>query len=115
MLAMMKGDMPRASIEPTTFQSMRIYRVSSLSDAFFDDKNPTIQAALQACEIMVASAAPFTPMPKVKMNNGSRPMLSTAPISTEYMAMAGRPCVLMNVLSPTDVSTNMVPARYIDR
>ena len=36
-------------------------------------------------------------------------------IYTEYMAMAGRPCVLMNVLSPTDVSTNMVPARYIDR
>ena len=71
--------------------------------------------ALQACDRIVAKAAPFTPIPNVKMNRGSNPIFNIAPIRTDYMAMVGRPCVLMNVLSPTDSSTNRVPSKYIER
>ena len=35
---------------------------------------------------LVASAAPATPMPKVKMNTGSKMMLSTAPEVMPIMA-----------------------------
>ena len=38
-------------------------------------------------------------------------MLSKAPMRTEYMAIVGRPWVLIKGFSPTDTSTNRVPKR----
>lgn len=64
---------------------------------------------------MVAKAAPFTPMSNQKMKIGSSTIFSKAPISTEYMAMLGRPCELMKVLSPVETSTNSVPSKYTER
>ena len=69
------------------------------------------QMALPACEIIVANAAPFTPMLKPKMKSGSSMILRKAPIITDHMAIPGRPCVLMKVFKPTDISTNNVPIR----
>ena len=108
---MMKGEMPSASTERMIPLWGFMYLRSRGSEARGELRKRSTQMALQACDRMVASAAPFTPMPKVKMNSGSSRMFSMAPMSTEYMAMAGRPWVLMKGFSPTDNSTNRVPAR----
>ena len=112
---MMNGETPKASVDKTTLRSGRIYLRSNLKVAFREVRKRTTHKALHACEIIVAKAAPFTPMPNTKINSGSRPMFSNAPIMTEHMAMPGRPWVLMKVFSPTETSTNNVPSRYTER
>ena len=67
--------------------------------------------ALQACEITVAKAAPFTPMSSQKIKIGSRMIFRKAPISTEPMAIAGRPWALMKEFSPVEISTKIVPSK----
>ncbi|CCY64343.1 unknown [Prevotella sp. CAG:1124] len=114
-LAMIKGDTPRATIGTITLRSGRTYLHSIRKEARLEVRKRSTHTALHAWDMTVATAAPLTPMPNANMNRGSSAMLSTAPISTEYIATAGRPCALMNVLSPVDSSTNIVPIRYTDR
>ena len=40
---------------------------------------------------------------------GSRIIFNKAPIKTEYMAIAGRPCALIKLFNPVDISTKTVP------
>ena len=65
--------------------------MARLRDAFFEKRNDSTQAALQACEMTVAIAAPFTPMSRPKISSGSRTMLRNAPITIESMAIPGLP------------------------
>lgn len=37
-------------------------------------------------------------------------IFNKAPIKTEYMAMAGRPCALIKEFSPVEISTKQFPA-----
>ena len=69
-----------------------------------------IQSMDTAWEMMVARAAPCTPMfsPKIKM--GSRMMFSTAPISTVAMLTPEKPCALIKAFRPRVNCTNRVPA-----
>ena len=66
-------------------------------------------AADTACESMVASAAPLTPMPNVNISSGSRPILSTAPMSTVSMLVREKPCAVMKAFMPSATCTNTVP------
>ena len=86
-----------------------------LSEASDENRNLSTQKALHAWEMTVAIAAPFTPIPNPKMNTASRMILRAAPMSIGHIAMPGRPWILMNGFSPVVISTNIVPARYMER
>ena len=43
------------------------------------------------CDMMVANAAPLTPMPNVNMNSGSSAMFITAPITTVSILSREKP------------------------
>ena len=45
--------------------------------------------------MIVARAAPLTPMPKPNMKIGSRMMFETAPIATESIPVRAKPCAVM--------------------
>ena len=111
MLAMMKGDTPKANMALTVFQLSLICFGFSRKEARSEQRKASTHAALKACDMMVAHAAPFTPISKTKMNSGSSRIFRTAPIMTESIAMVGRPWVLMNELRPTAIWTNRVPNR----
>ena len=108
---MIKGDTPSAAMLPTVFAFRRIYFLRIRMTLFFEVRNHITQRALTAWEMIVASAAPRTPIPAAKIRIGSSTMLITAPISTENMAILAFPCPLINVLSPTANCTNMVPIK----
>ena len=38
-------------------------------------------------------------------------IFNKAPIKTEYMAMAGRPCALIKEFSPVEIYTKTVPSK----
>ena len=61
--------------------------------------------------MMVARAAPRTPMPKPKMKMGSSTMLVTAPMSTVAMEMVEKPWAVMKKFRPRESSTKMLPSR----
>ncbi len=65
-----------------------------------------------ACARMVASAAPWTPRPRTKMNSGSRIRFSTAPMSTVSMPVFANPWAVINMFSPSVSCTNTVPRAY---
>ena len=110
-LAIMKGDTPKANMERIIFRSSPIYRFSKGREARREKRKLTTHTALHAWESTVAKAAPFTPMSNQKIKIGSRMMFNKAPIRTENMAMAGRPCALIKLFNPVDISTNIVPKR----
>ena len=78
---------------------------------FFPVRNRRIQAALRPWEMTVASAAPCTPMPKTKMNTGSRMILATAPKSTVIMPILPKPWLLIKLFIPSPTITNTLPSR----
>ena len=86
-----KGATPRAAMLPTTAPSRRILRGRMRSPDRLEHRKPTTQQALTPWEMTVAVAAPRTPIPKPKINSGSKAMFSTAPISTEHMATRACP------------------------
>ena len=63
----------------------------------------------------VARLAPFTPMLNTKINNGSRAMLVSAPISTDIIAVSEYPCVVINGFNPCANITKSVPHAYMRR
>ncbi len=68
-------------------------------------------AALTAWEITVANAAPLTPRSSTKIRMGSSTIFSTAPITTDSIAVFDSPCPLINVFKPTATCTKIVPIR----
>ena len=108
---MINGETPNANIENTICRSNFIYRFSKGNEACLENKNPNTQIALQAWDMTVARAAPFTPMSNQKIKIGSSTMFMNAPIKTEHIATAGRPCVLIKAFNPVDISTKIVPNR----
>ena len=92
---MMKGDTPRASTGASTLQLGRRYCRWRRSLVRFPSRNHTTHTADTPWAVMVARAAPFTPMPKPKMNTGSSTMLITAPMSTVAMPMVEKPWAVM--------------------
>ena len=68
-------------------------------------------SAERAWEITVAMAAPCTPIPNTKMNNGSSRILHSAPIVTVTMPTRGNPCALMNGFIPVAIMENRLPRR----
>ena len=76
-----------------------------------ENKNATTHTALTVWLMMVATAAPLTPMPNTKMNSGSSKRFSTAPMATLSMAVVLRPWALIKVFSPSASCTLTVPHR----
>ena len=62
------------------------------------------------CEITVASAAPFTPMPSPKIKIGSSTILQMAPINTVFMLTRAKPCAVMKAFMPRVSCTKIVPS-----
>ena len=89
------GETPSEDIRPTIFKFGFIYFGIICITVFFDNKNPTTQTALSICEIIVASAAPRTPILKVNMNIGSSMIFVTAPITTDNIAVLALPWQVM--------------------
>ena len=108
---MIKGEIPREQICPIIRKSDLILQKDRRREDFFPIRKFTFQAALTAWESTVAIAAPFTPQPKTKINNGSRAILTTAPITIEIMAIRERPWDMIKGFSPNASSTNSVPRR----
>ncbi len=108
--AMTKGDTPSERILRRGFRCRP--RMSRLSRSVLGPyaKKCTIHAALTPWERTVAMAAPRTPIPNEKISSGSSAMLSAAPITTDIMAVTGRPATLMKGLSPTVTITKTVPS-----
>ena len=88
---MMKGAMPRAAMLPITLGSSPMFFRRMRRPDLPEHRKPTTQQALTPWEIMVARAAPLTPIWKPKINTGSSRMFSTAPMSTEHMATRAWP------------------------
>ena len=108
---MMKGETPRARTGAKTFQSSRANRRWSRSLVRLPRRNHTTHTADTAWAVMVARAAPCTPMLKPKMRMGSSTMLTTAPMSTVAMPTVEKPWAVMKKLRPRESSTKMVPER----
>ena len=77
---------------------------------FFPVRKRTTHTADTACDRMVASAAPRTPMFSAKIKTGSRMMLSTAPMRTVSMLVRENPCAVMKAFRPSATCTAMVPS-----
>jgi hypothetical protein len=108
---MMNGEIPKANIESTILRSSLIYRLSKGKEARLEKRKLNTHMALQACDRIVASAAPFTPISNQKMKIGSNTIFNKAPIKTEHIAIDGRPCALIKAFKPVDISTNRVPSK----
>ena len=65
---------------------------------------------LASWESTVAMAAPATPRRSTKIKTGSSAMLSTAPSTTENIAILGKPWQMINWLMPVESSAKIVPA-----
>ena len=76
---------------------------------FFPVRNSSTQAQDRAWEMMVARAAPWTPMSKPKIRIGSRTMLVTAPMSTESIPVFAKPWAVIKAFMPRVSWTKMVP------
>ena len=100
---------PKVSIGKTTENFKRKNLGLKRQYPFFNRKNAITQAADSACEIIVATAAPRTPKSKAYMNNGSKPILATAPMITEVMLYRVKPCAVINAFIPKVSWTKIVP------
>ena len=81
---------------------------------FEDLKKLIIYAALVNWLIIVAMAAPLTPMPNPKINTGSSIILQTAPISMEYMAALGLPSALIRLFELMAKEKEINPISIMD-
>ena len=109
--AIKKPDIPRLTILPTLFQEILIALFFRFRIAFFPVRKRKTQMAEQSWEMIVAKAAPWTPMCIPKINRGSRRMFSTAPISIVSIPVFPKPWLLINGFIPRVIITNRVPRR----
>ena len=108
-ICMRNGESPSARQGRRSFMSGRRFFARSRSVDFSEQRKRTTHAHETACERIVASAAPRTPMPNTNMNSGSSTMLSAAPIVTVSMLVVEKPCAVMKALSPSESCTKIVP------
>jgi len=85
----------------------------SLSVDFLLHKNATTMIQETACEIMVAKAAPRTPIFNLKIITGSRVIFRIAPIATDTMDTFVNPSAVTNEFIPNVNCTNNVPSAYM--
>ena len=83
---MIKGDKPKNKIDPIIKKSNFISLSLKVKVDPFMKKRITIQTKEANCERMVASAAPSTPILKVKINKGSSATFNKAPKSVVPIA-----------------------------
>ena len=79
--------------------------------AFFPQRNLNTHTAEQNCEMIVATAAPRTPICNPKINNGSRTIFNTAPIRIVNIPVFPNPWLLIKGFIPSVIITNSVPKR----
>ena len=72
-------------------------------------KKRTTHTAETAWAVMVARAAPFTPIFRPKIRMGSRTILTTAPIITEAIPTVEKPWEVIKKFRPRASSTKMEP------
>ena len=82
------GVNPSDSIPAILLMSGFIHFNLNLKILFFEKKKAIIQMKDRLCESTVARLAPFTPISKTNIKRGSSAMLTTAPISTENIAVS---------------------------
>ena len=106
---MMNGETPSPMLgRMTGAESFRFFtRIRRV--LFFEVRKTRTHTKETACDRMVASAAPCTPMWKPKIKMGSRMMLQTAPMATVHIPVMAKPCALMNAFSPREIWTKIVP------
>ena len=75
---------------------LRIFKV-----VFFPVKKNKIQIIDKDCEIIVARAAPATPILNPKIKIGSRIIFVIAPIKTVSILVFAKPCALIKALRPS--------------
>ena len=63
--------------------------------------------------MMVARAAPFTPIPKPKIKIGSRMIFNTAPSTTTHILTVVLPWAVIKAFIPSVIWTNSVPEAYM--
>ena len=63
----------------------------SRKNVFLPERKCNTHIHDNACEIIVASAAPRTPIPNTNINIGSRIILDIAPITTESILVLAKP------------------------
>ena len=100
---------PRATQGNTSAGAMRIFSFFSRSMVLGPVRNRSTQTQERHWEIMVARAAPRTPIFSAKINSGSSTILATAPISTVRIPIWAKPCAVMKAFMPSVNCTNTVP------
>ena len=108
---MIKGDTPMATTGSSTLGLSRRYLRRIFSLVRLPVRKASTQMADTAWAMMVASAAPWTPifMPKIKM--GSSTMFVTAPMITVSMEVVEKPWVVIKLFRAREIWTNTVPQR----
>ena len=110
-MAMTKLEKPRERICHTSCSRSFKQGHSRRIKAFFPRRKEKAHSADKNWEMMVARAAPCTPMSKTKMKRGSRTMLVTAPMSTVIIPLRPKPWALINWFIPRLTMTNTLPSR----
>ena len=72
-------------------------------------KNQTTKKDDMACEMIVAKAAPCTPIEKTKIKIGSKIQFKIAPIKTESILIFVNPCAEIKAFIPNAIITKIVP------
>ena len=88
---MMKEESPNARLGNTILDTSFKFFARILRCVLCPNKKANTQMQDIACEMIVASAAPWTPMPNPKIKMGSKMMLATAPMRTESMPVLAKP------------------------
>ena len=101
---------PRPQISPAILGLNFMLSRVSRRIAFFPVRNRSTQRADTAWEIMVARAAPLTPIPMPKIIMGSSTMFSTAPMAMVIMPVLPKPWELIKAFIPRLIIIKMVPA-----
>ena len=104
-----KVEIPRARHGPNTLGSRCMLLRFRRRIVFFPVRKRRIHTAPTVWLRTVASAAPFTPMPRAKIKIGSRIMLITAPIIVVIILILANPWVVMKVFMPSTISTKKLP------
>ena len=108
---MVNGDTPSDTVRARMARSKRRLARQSRILPLLPVKKRSTHRQEKPWEMIVASAAPRTPMPSAKMNSGSSAIFSAAPMTTENIASLAKPCAEMKGLSPSTSCTNTVPSR----
>ena len=111
-LTLIKSVAERAGVEIIlAFKAKFLKRI--LRCVFLPNRKAITHAQERPCEIMVASAAPLTPILNPNINIGSSTILATAPIRTDSIPVFAKPCAVIKAFIPRVSCTNMVPMAYI--